>query len=76
MRFPKAVVDVNLPELMGGLTFAVWLRSQYPNIPIILTSGVRSVSPNLKGAGAVPFVQKPYDVEELARLIGEALGRS
>ena len=70
-----AFVDVNLPGVMGGLTFAVWLRSHYPNIPIILTSGVRSVSPNLKGVGAVPFIQKPYDVEELARLIGEALGR-
>ena len=69
-----AFVDVNLPGLMGGLTFVVWLRAQYPNFPIILTAGVRSLSPNLTRVGRVPFVQKPYDTEELAQLIEEALG--
>jgi DNA-binding NtrC family response regulator len=70
-----AFVDVNLPGLMGGLTFAVWLHAQYPNIPVILTSGMKSIPATLKGVGAVPFVQKPYDIEELTQLIEEALGR-
>ena len=70
-----AFVDVNLPGMMGGLTFAVWFRAQHQNVPIILTSGARSVSPRLKGVGLVPFVPKPYDIEDLTRLIEETLGR-
>ena len=68
-----AFVDVNLPGLMGGLTFVAWLRAQHPRISVILTSGVHSVSTNLKGVGQVPFVQKPYDIEELTVLIEGAL---
>ena len=65
--------DINLPGVMGGLSFAVWMRERYPEIPIILTSGVKTVGPALKGAGRVPFVPKPYDLDDVARLIDETV---
>ena len=69
-----AFVDVNLPGLMGGLTFAGWMRSQHPDIPIILTSGANTVSPSVKGIVQLAFVSKPYDMDRVTQLIEEALG--
>lgn len=65
--------DINLPGVMGGLSFAVWMRERYPEIPVILTSGVKVVGAAVKGAGRVPFVPKPYDLDEVTRLIEEAV---
>ena|SRR5689334_5448508 len=61
--------DINLPGVMGGLSFTVWMRERHPRIPIILTSGVRAVAPTLKGGQPLPFVAKPYDLDKLATLI-------
>jgi CheY-like chemotaxis protein len=61
--------DVNLPGVMGGLSFTVWMRERYPQIPVILTSGVKAVAPALKRGRPVPFVAKPYDLDQLAELI-------
>lgn len=65
--------DINLPGVMGGISFAVWMRERYPEIPIILTSGVRTVDAAVKGAGRVPFVPKPYDLNDVTRLFEEAV---
>jgi two-component system, response regulator PdtaR len=65
--------DVNLPGVMGGLSFAVWMHERYPEIPVILTSGVKAVGPAVKGAGRVPFVPKPYRLDDVTRLIDEAV---
>ena len=65
--------DINLPGVMGGLSFAVWLHERHPKIPVILTSGVKTVGPALKGAGRVRFVPKPYDLDQVAKLIEETV---
>jgi two-component system, response regulator PdtaR len=65
-RVDIVFADINLPGVMGGLSFAVWLAERYPEIPIVLTSGVQVIGPKL--AGRVPFVPKPYSLEEVGRL--------
>ena len=65
--------DINLPGVMGGLSFEVWMRERYPDIPVILTSGIRSINPALKGGGRTPFVPKPYDLDEVVTLIEETI---
>lgn len=65
--------DVDLPGATGGLSLAVWLHVNYPNIPIILTSGVRAVMPNLSNQHIVPFVPKPYDLNKVATLIASLI---
>lgn len=61
--------DVDLPGATGGLTLAVWLHTHYPAIPVVLTSGVRAVMPTLSDQRVIPFVPKPYDLDELSNLI-------
>src|SRR5262245_39164239 len=50
--------DVDLPGATGGLSLAVWVHAHYPAIPVILTSGVRSIMPTLSGQRIVPFLPK------------------
>lgn len=65
--------DVDLPGATGGLSLAVWIRAHYPAVPVILTSGVRAVMPNLNDQRAVPFVPKPYDLDKLADVIASVI---
>jgi CheY-like chemotaxis protein len=65
-RVDIVFADINLPGVMGGFSFAVWLRERHSEIPVVLTSGVKSIGPNL--AGRVPFVPKPYSLDEVAGL--------
>jgi DNA-binding NtrC family response regulator len=68
--------DVDLPGATGGLSLAVWIHAHYPAIPVILTSGVRAVMPNLDDQRAVPFVPKPYDLDKLADLIASVIAHA
>ena len=68
--------DVDLPGATGGLSLAVWIHANYPTIPVVLTSGVRAVMPTLSSQPVVPFVPKPYDFEELERLIAGVIERA
>jgi DNA-binding NtrC family response regulator len=65
--------DVDLPGATGGLSLAVWIHTNYPAIPVILTSGVRAVMPTLSSQPVVPFVPKPYDFGEIERLIADTI---
>ena len=65
--------DVDLPGATGGLSFAVWVHTYYPAIPVILTSGVRAVMPALNTQQGVRFVPKPYDLETVAIIIAGAI---
>jgi CheY-like chemotaxis protein len=70
-RVDIVFADINLPGVMGGLSFAVWLRERHPDIPVVLTSGVRAIGPNL--AGRVPFFPKPYSLDQVAHLFERML---
>ena len=72
-RIDLVFADIVLPGIMGGLSFAVWLRERYPGVPLILTSGVKTNIAGLKGSDRVPFVAKPYDIDRVAKLIADTL---
>ena len=68
--------DVGLPGMMGGFSFAVWIRNHYRSIPVILTSGVSSAIPPLNRQHLIPFLPKPYQPQEAADLIATVLTKS
>ena len=68
--------DVELPGAMGGFSLAVWIRNHYRSIPVILTSGVRSVIPALDRQHLIPFLPKPYQLHEVAELVSTVIAAS
>lgn len=68
--------DVELPGAMGGFSLAVWIRNHYRSIPVILTSGVRSVIPALDRQHLIPFLPKPYQLQEVAELVSTVIAAS
>jgi two-component system, response regulator PdtaR len=65
--------DINLPGVMGGLSFAVWMHERHPDIPVLLTSGVKLADTASRGVGRVPFVPKPYNLDQVVTLIEETI---
>ena len=65
--------DVNLSGSLGGLSLTVWVREHFPAVPVILTSGNKSVVERIRAGDTVPFIAKPYDPEEVERSIRRAL---
>jgi DNA-binding response OmpR family regulator len=77
------IVDVTLP-VGSGLRVASSLRSEIRNLPVILTSrypvsswSVRdTVDMQRLGSISVAFIQKPFQAQELLRLVEKLLGAS
>lgn len=65
--------DVNLPGTLNGIGLVRWLRSQRPQIPVLLTSGAISVQDIPADLRDIDLLLKPYDVEEVVRRIGPVL---
>ena len=68
--------DVYLPGDMGGFSLAVWVRNNLRSIPIVLTSGIESAVRPLDRQTLVPFLAKPYRMEDAERLVASVLARS
>jgi DNA-binding NtrC family response regulator len=66
--------DVDLPGATGGLSLAVWIGAHHPDVPLILTSGVRAVMPALANQRRIPFIPKPYDFETVSMLVAASIG--
>lgn len=68
------LLDVMMPD-KDGLTFLQEVKSVYPDLPIIMVSGSTSVKPVVQAirAGAYDYISKPFDVDELRRLVERAL---
>lgn len=62
-----AFIDVLLAGNMNGIALAAALNISYPHIRVILTSGSRPA-----GIEGFDFIAKPWDVEMLRRLVGQA----
>ena len=64
------ILDVTMPEIDGGTTFDK-INEQYPNIPVLLSSGYSKegeVSELLK-KGCCGFIPKPFHINELLQKI-------
>ncbi|MCC5847758.1 MAG: sigma-54-dependent Fis family transcriptional regulator [Verrucomicrobia bacterium] len=68
------LLDVIMPD-KDGVTFLRELSDMHPDLPVVMISAsdqVRSVVESMK-SGAVDFVTKPFDVQELRQLVGRVL---
>jgi signal transduction histidine kinase/CheY-like chemotaxis protein len=75
-RFQLVLLDLRMPGLSGEATFDK-LRELEPALPVLIWSGYgaeQDVSAMLR-RGAVGFVQKPYRVAELSRIVAEKIRR-
>jgi len=59
---------------MGGIELARRLRVSHPDLPVILTSGYIHVLAQ-EGVHDFELVQKPYSVDQLSRVLREAVRR-
>jgi DNA-binding NtrC family response regulator len=68
------VLDVRMPG-KDGITILEEARKRYPDLKYIIISGYPSVDVMTKGIrlGAIGFLVKPFDPEELEKLIRHAL---
>ncbi len=71
-----AILDLRMPE-KDGLTLLRELRTRMPALPVILMTAFGSVDTAVQAiaAGAVDYVSKPMNVEELRETVRRALGR-
>jgi CheY-like chemotaxis protein len=67
--------DVRMPGKMDGFGLAEWFQSNYPGVPVLLTSGYNG-GRSLAGA-SIPggrFIEKPYSQTQVAKRIAALLG--
>jgi two-component system NtrC family sensor kinase len=64
--------DILMPGGMNGLDLAREIGERFPDIPVLLTTGYSASAKDAVRRGLV-VLQKPYDLEALARNIREAV---
>jgi two-component system NtrC family sensor kinase len=72
-RFDVVFSDVVMPG-MTGIELAQEIRRHHPDLPVVLTSGYSHVLSE-HGSYGFELLQKPYSVEQLARVLNR-LGRA
>ncbi len=70
------ITDVNMPQL-DGLTLLARLRSEHPELPVIVMTAFGSIDTAVRAinAGAIDYVSKPMDVDEVRANVRRALDR-
>jgi len=73
--FDLVILDMIMPDVSGFHTFEL-LREKDPEVRVVLCSGYRvdRQATIIMEAGAVGFLQKPFDREDLLREIRRVLG--
>jgi DNA-binding NtrC family response regulator len=62
--------DINMPG-MDGITLAQWIAKEFPDVKVVLTSGdLRNAT---AARSAAYYLEKPYDLDTLGRLIQRLL---
>jgi len=63
------VTDYSMPD-MNGLTFAYWLRENFPSCKIVIISGeISVVEQKAKGGSSFTLLQKPFNLKVLLAAI-------
>jgi PAS domain S-box-containing protein len=72
-KFDMIFTDVVMPGT-SGIELAEILRSRFPTLPVVLTSGYSHVLAE-EGAHGFELLQKPYTAEGLARVLQAAVSK-
>ena len=68
---PKLIFsDIVMPGGISGIELARKVRDRFPELPILLTTGY---SEEVGGSHGFPVLQKPYELEALAKALGNLL---
>jgi CheY-like chemotaxis protein len=67
--------DVDMPGSMDGVKLAHYVRTRWPPVKIIVTSGYQHVTPDQLPKGSL-FLSKPYDPEQVRQKIELLLSSS
>ncbi len=69
-------LDLNMPG-MHGQELMRTVRSEFPNIEIVIITGCGSIESAAEGvrAGICDYIQKPFDVVQVSAAVGRALAR-
>jgi two-component system response regulator PilR (NtrC family) len=68
-----AILDMRLPD-GNGLEILDRVKHTTPEIPVILMTAYSTVDPvEAKRLGACQFVEKPFDLNQVARMVATAL---
>ncbi|WP_290697151.1 sigma-54 dependent transcriptional regulator [Amphritea sp.] len=70
------LLDLGLPDI-SGIKVLVQLKAQYPDLPVIMISAHGDTRSAVKAVkeGAIDYITKPFDVEELVLLIRRSTER-
>lgn len=70
------LLDVRMPG-MGGLEVLDWFNTELPGVPVIMMSALDDTQDAVTAIkmGAVDYVSKPFDVDELIHLLNETESR-
>jgi CheY-like chemotaxis protein len=76
-RIDLLLTDMIMPGGMTGSDLAAGLKKRQPNLKVIFTSGYSAelVGKDL-GKGSTAFLAKPYQPEQVARLVRDVLGHA
>lgn len=68
------LLDINLPDI-SGLEILDWIKENRKPVSVILVSGDDSIDSAIKALrqGAVEYVRKPYDVDDIRRKVNSVL---
>ena len=75
-RIDLVLLDLTMP-VMGGRECLKQMRRHDPNVCVVISSGFSADATvgEILSEGAVDYIQKPYDIDVLVRVVGEALSR-
>lgn len=70
------ILDVMMPGI-DGLTLLEQIKGEHPALPVIMISASNTIKTAVQAmkVGAVDYLNKPYDVDELLTLISETLDK-
>ncbi len=72
-----AILDVQLPDI-SGLDVLRRLRSELPEVPVLMITAYASVDSAVEAMkeGAIDYIEKPLDLEELLLVVERELGNA
>ena len=72
--FDLVITDLKMPG-MSGLELLRGIKDSYPDLPVIFITGFSSVGSavEIMKMGAVDYIAKPFDPEDLVKVVNNAL---